>query len=319
MECSVNNDYQSNKTYNFSALITVLLTLILSYGCAGSMQNERFTRNSGDQGASTFHPEAQKADEGKRSDELIRGGYVYLASDNPMLAKMLFLRAIEQTPDSPEAFIGLGEIEYQSGNYENAYTNFNQAALLDAQNVRALVGKARTQRQQNKFKAAIQEINVAMATAPNEIEVLTELAIIYDLMGKEVLSEPIYQEILARVPDQAASNNNLGLNYLIQRDYEKAILAFEKAVDLDSNDSRIKNNLGTAFALYGNEQMALRIFKTTVGEAGAYNNLGYLYMTQGRLEDAERALEIALDTSPTYYQKAQENLDVVKRLLKTER
>ncbi len=300
--------------YLYHRCVTILfvLTLLLTNGCAGI--NASGTAATNETGS---HTDAKNILKGKNSEELLRGGYTHLASGNNDLAKMLFLRVIEQTPESHRAFIGLGEVEYKEGNYEKAYMHFDRAYTLDSNNINAQMGKARSMRQQNKLNAAIKEINAAIAVAPNDVAVLTELAIIYDLMGKEALSGPIYKEILDRTPDQAGSNNNLGLNFLTQGKYEQAIIAFERAIAIDSNDDRIKNNMGTAFALYGNEQMALNIFKDTVGEAGAYNNLGYLYMNQGQLEEAKRSLEKALELSPVYYQKAQENLDLVNQRLKS--
>lgn len=283
----------------------LLFILILISGCANSLPKEHISAVGHSAGSSSTDPESR--------DDLIRRGYLYLASGNPALAKMLFLRAQEQDPSSSEAFIGIGEVEYQSGNYTNAYATFAKASTLAPDNYRALLGKARALRQQNKLNAAITEVNAAMTVAPDEVAVLTELAVIYDLMGNETLSAPIYQEILTRVPDRAASNNNIGLNFLTEKQYDQAILAFQRALDLDSSDPRIKNNLATALALNGNEEMAINLFKTTVGEAGAYNNLGYIYMTQKLWDQAERALRMALASNPVHYQKAQENLDRLKQ------
>jgi tetratricopeptide (TPR) repeat protein len=245
---------------------------------------------------------------------LVTGGLINLSAGNHSLARMLFLKALDRTPDSHQAYMGLGELEYKDENYEAAYFNYDKAVKLSPDNVQAMIGKAKSVRQQNKLNAAIEEINKAIATSPNDITVLTELAIIYDLLGKESLSTPIYQEILERTPDQAASSNNIGLSLLSQKKYDLAILAFQRALSLDSQDSRIKNNLATAYALHGDQLQAINLFKETVGEAAAYNNLGYLYLSQGKLDDAERALRKALDLNPIYYEKAQENLERLQQL-----
>lgn len=290
----------------FITLLICALTFIS--GCAGTAQH-----HSGKGLASS----SSHAAEGK-STNLINDAFIHLSSDNPDLAKMLFLRVLSQEPNSAQAYIGLGDVDYQVGQYEKAYLSYQKAGTLDPGNIRTMIGKAQAQRQQNKLNAAIKEINAAMAIEPNSIRVLTELAIIYDMLGKEALSAPIYQEILNRAPDQAASSNNIGLNYLARTEYDEAILAFQRALSLDPGNSLIKNNLGTAFALYGDEQTAINIFTETVSEAGAYNNLGYLYMTQGRLNDAERALRKAMAINPRHYEKAQVNLERVQQLRKKE-
>lgn len=291
------------------AFITLsIFVLVFMAGCASTMPHD--SRNS----LNNHESESSET----KVNSLTRDGFIHLSSGNPDLAKMLFLRALAQAPDSTQAYIGLGDVDYQGAEYEKAYLNYDKAASLDPTNTRAMIGKTKAQRQQNKLNAAIKEINAAMAIEPNNIKVLTELAIIYDLLGKETLSAPIYREILERAPDQAASSNNVGLNYIALKQYDKAILAFERALSLDSSNTKIKNNLGTAFALRGNEEVAFSIFKDTVGEAGAYNNIGYLYITQGRLDDAERTLRKALELNPRDYEKARDNLDRVKQLRKKE-
>ena len=135
-------------------------------------------------------------------------------------------------------------------------------------------------------------------------------------MGKENLSAPLYIEIVNKAPDQAAGHNNLGLNYMVRGKYPEAILSFLQANELDRNNSRIMNNLASAYLLNGDQDNALNIFKKTVGEAEAYNNIGYLYMTQGRFDEAEKALKKALQISPRFYTRAQENLDKLQEMRK---
>ena len=120
-------------------------------------------------------------------------------------------------------------------------------------------------------------------------------------------------------PDQAANHNNLGLNYMVRGEYPEAALSFLHALALDKDNIRIKNNLASAYLLSGDKDNAVEIFKGTVGEAGAYNNVGYLLMTQGNFDEAEQAFKKALQLNPSYYLRAQENLDKLQRLRNTAR
>ncbi len=76
----------------------------------------------------------------------------------------------------------------------------------------------------------------------------------------------------------------------------------------------IRNNLASAHLFRGNEQKALSLFEKTVGPAGSYNNLGFLYLTQGKYKKAEESFEKALELNPTFYVKARKNLDYLKEL-----
>lgn len=250
----------------------------------------------------------------KNPEELINAGFAYLAADNATLARLHFISALKREPENALAYIGLGDIDYQARDYPAALVNYQKAARLDPQNLSAIIGQAQSLRQQGKLHAAVEQLSTALKLAPNDVRVLTELAISYDLQGQENLAAPLYREIAAKAPDQAASYNNIGVNELSQGKYALAIVNFSKAFMLDGKDERIINNLAMAFALYGQEDQAMKLFAKTVGEAAAWNNLGYLYMTKERFDDAERALRRALELNPKFYARAQENLDRLERL-----
>lgn len=255
----------------------------------------------------------------KSPEELLTLGSIYLQNQNLPLAKLHFVTALEKNPAMAEAYVGLGRIDMQNGQYSSALGMFTRASELAPELLPALVGQAQALRFEGKLSEAISKLNAAMLISGDDIAVLNELAIIYDLMGRENLAAPLYQEIVDRSPDVAASHNNMGMNQMVRGQYPEAILAFLQAHNIDPKNTRIKNNLATAYALNGDGEKAFKIFSGTVGESGAYNNLGFLYMSQGRYDEAETYLRKALASNPSFYQKAQENLDKLKQLRRTAR
>jgi len=250
----------------------------------------------------------------KTPKEMTSAGFAYLAAGNATLARMHFVSALKRDPENAWAYVGIGDISYQIGDYPSALANYQKAASLDENNLAALLGQAQSLRQQGKLNAALEKIDQAKKLAPDDVRVLTEQAINFDLQGKESLAAPLYQEIATRTPDQAAAFNNVGINEMSQAHYPEAIMNFNKAYMLDSKDKRIINNLAMAFALNGQSDQALKLFAKTVGEAAAWNNLGYIYMTQERFNEAERALNKALELNPKFYERAQENLERLEQM-----
>lgn len=250
----------------------------------------------------------------KTPEELLTLGNIYLESQNLPLAKLHFVSALEKNQNLAGAYVGLGRIEMQNGQYPAALSLFTRAVEINPQLLPAIVGQAQALRFEGKMSEAVKKINEAMLVSRDDLAVLNELAIVYDLMGRENLAEPLYREIVEKSPDVAASHNNLGMNQMVRGQYPGAILSFLQALSLEPRNERIKNNLATAFALHGDGEKALKIFSGTVGEAGAYNNLGYIYMTQGRFDEAETYLVKALAANPRFYQKAQDNLDQLQQL-----
>jgi Flp pilus assembly protein TadD len=307
-----------SKRFLLLFICTTLLIALLG-GCSKSVRKVSYVSDD----SAALQELSPKKDlsslKSKSPQELVTAGFIYLSGRNLNIAELHFITAINKDPKNTDAYIGLGQVKMLQGNYSEALAGFGKARELQPDSLPALVGEARALRSDGKLDAAIKKINAAMMISPDDIGVLKELAMIYDLMGRENLSAPLYIEIVNKAPDQASSHNNLGLNYMVRGEYPDAILAFLQAHQLDRDNSRIKNNLASAYLLNGDENSALNIFKGTVGEAESYNNIGYLYMTQGHFDEAEQALNKALQLNPRHYARAQENLEHLQQLRKQQK
>lgn len=311
MQCSL---FRHNPSIKFFLLMTFISLHVGLCGCTESVHKLTYATDESSALQSLPPDDGLAPLQNKTAPELTSAGSAYLANKNIKIAELHFMTAITKDPKMVDAYIGLGRTELLKGDFNAAANSFNQAEKLNPGSLPALIGQAQALRSEGKLDAAVNKINAAMTIAPQDINVLKELAMVYDLMGKENLSAPLYLEIVSMTPDEASSHNNLGLNYMVRGQYPEAISAFMQAVALDRNNVRIKNNLASAYLLNGNQENALNIFKATVGEAEAYNNIGYLYMTQGRFDDAEQALNKAVQLNPRYYVRAQENLEILQEM-----
>ncbi len=62
---------------------------------------------------------------------------------------------------------------------------------------------------------------------------------------------------------------------------------------------------------------ALNAFRRAGDDASAYNNLGMVYMGQGKYSEALAAFEKAIELKPTFYVKAHENSIRARAAMKT--
>jgi len=246
--------------------------------------------------------------------DLLKTGNALLAEGKLEMARLHFLAAIGREPQNALPYVGLGDIDMRTGNSKAALANYQKASALDSQNLAATLGQVQILRDHGNLNAAHDQLSRAMQIAPNDVRVLTELAITYNIQGQESLAEPLFKEVASKAPDAAATFNNIGVNELSQGNYAFAIVNLSKAFVLDGKNEKFANNLAMAFALYGQEDQAFKLYSGTVGEAAAWNNIGYLYMTQKRFDDAGRALHKAQELNPKYYLKAQANLERLKRM-----
>lgn len=306
------------RTLPFSSAVfprcAVFLLILFLCACTTTVQ-QRPVNSSNLKNVDPPH-ENEKALKNLSVEDLIRNGNGYLSKGNNQLAGLNYSVALKKDPESTAAYAGIGEILRREGKLESAREAFGKGLDKDPLDVPSMLGVARTYGAQGDYKSAAEHLNKALARAPEDTEVLTELAISLDAQGQEPQAEPLYLKVIEMKPRLASGHNNLGFNYLLQGRYPEAISAFTRAVGIESHSLRIQNNLAVAYALNGNDEKALRIFEKTVGKASAYNNIGYILMTQGEWEKAERAFKSALDFNPTYYARAQENLDRLNRMRK---
>ena len=246
--------------------------------------------------------------------DLLAAGQEYLNAKNTQLARLHFAMALQHEPTNPTAFVGIGQALYLQGEGNQAREAFSQALKADPSNNAALLGIALIYRQQAFHSTAVEYLERILENAPDQVEALSELAINQDAMGQEAAAEALHRRVVALRPEDPSAFNNLGFNALLQGHYPEAVEAFRQALILRPDDKQVRNNLATVHALNGDEELALQQFEVAVGKPAAYNNLGYIYMTQGEWDKAERAYKKALDLSPTFYLRAQENLERLNRM-----
>jgi len=249
----------------------------------------------------------EKRMENLSAEKLILAGDSYLAHDNHQLAKLHFAMAVKKNPKLAPAYTGLGEALVLEGQLQKALGAFEQAIAINDGDKTALLALGKICRGQGKYVESQKYLEQAKTQFPDDPEIVTELAITLDTMGREVEAEPLYRKVTELMPYHASAYNNLGFNFLLQKNYSEAVNSFYQALRLAQDNKRIRNNLAVAYILTGEEQKAVNLLKRTVGEAGAYNNIGYIYMVHGECAKAEKAFERALDLNPHYYIRAHAN------------
>jgi tetratricopeptide (TPR) repeat protein len=68
-------------------------------------------------------------------------------------------------------------------------------------------------------------------------------------------------------------HNNLGYSYLLKNELDPAIMAFQKAIELNDNNKRYRNNLGLAYVMKDQYDKAYDQFRIIEGDTGAKEKL----------------------------------------------
>lgn len=114
---------------------------------------------------------------------------------------------------------------------------------------------------------------------------------------------------------------DLGTVYQASGEHVFAIAHFKKALELDSQDPRVLNNMGISYFSRGEFDDAKAAFKAAVEADGhfvmALNNLGLCYLKEGNYPKAVNAFNQVLALNPRF-ESARENLNKLERFLNHE-
>jgi tetratricopeptide (TPR) repeat protein len=110
-----------------------------------------------------------------------------------------------------------------------------------------------------------------------------------------------------KAPNKARVHNNLGVALSEAGRIDESIVAYQRAISLDTHYADPLSNLAVAYSLKGDVDKAIDSLKGAIhicpNYPEAYNNLGTLLLQKKMYEDAEKALQIAIQLRP-YYGKA---------------
>lgn len=138
------------------------------------------------------------------------------------------------------------------------------------------------------------------------------LGIIYDYEKEYAMAINAYSAAILLKPDIGSLYNNLGVSYILAGMQERAVDAFMQALEKHYTQDRIYNNLGLALSKLERYDKALEWFKKGGSEAKAYNNLGCIYLSQGKTKKADKCFQMAIELDPTFYVLASKNKSKVK-------
>jgi Tfp pilus assembly protein PilF len=134
----------------------------------------------------------------------------------------------------------------------------------------------------------------------------------------------LIEEALAEEPDSVRFQSARGEICLRSGRIEEALGAFQRVLELDPYMTEAHNALGSIYDQLGRQMEAEQEFKTALSDPTyptpekLYLNLGLLYSSQGRSEEAVDACRTAVGINPRYYRAHFELASILDRLGKIE-
>jgi Flp pilus assembly protein TadD len=322
---AVNETFQVRYTMMKASLLVSLFVLfnLGAVGCAQkeqsmfTLQDEHYQQIMERQKAGII-PETQAPvdlTQVMKGDEYEKLGDAHLQQGDFKTAKIQYEKVLEASPEQIPARYKLAVIYLEKGSPQNAYDQFHQILDYDLNFAPAYEGMGRALLKMEKDQEAEQEFQAALLYDAEMWTSKNYLGIVADRRHDHKEAIHLYEVALQKRTDDPSILNNLGMAYYLDTQYEEAVRTFQHAIQVGGSNDKISNNLGLALTKLGHFDLAYEAYARGMDPAKAYNNLGVAFLEAGKFARASRCFEKAIETQPTFYEKAKENLLLSNRML----
>jgi len=241
------------------------------------------------------------------SPEVIQLARTALAENRLKDAERLSERIILTDPTNLEARLLRGEVLLAKGRPSRAMAIFSGMQDLPEVSARARQGLGISMLLTGTPEPAVGHLEAAVDEDPTLWRAWNALGSYYDTQEAWADAIESYDLALAEHPNDAMILNNRGFSYFMQGRLDEAIADLERALRLDPDLGPARYNLRLAHAWSGRYVRALTGV-TDEELPRVLNNIGYVAMLRGDLENAESYLMRAMETDPTFNETAWQNL-----------
>lgn len=209
--------------------------------------------------ASLHYDKALKADPTRNSVRL-KLGQMFLQQGllDQALTQFQDLRLRE--PESAPVHEGIGQIYLMQGKLAESEKALTKAVTLTPSSWQAHNLLGLLYDQEKRHTDAITSYHTALTYRPREPSVLNNLGLAYALSGNYDSAIDAYEQAVAAGSHSPKLYNNLGIAYVQRRRYVDALNTFKKATD----EPRAYNNLGVALLGIGSSKKAIVCFERAI-------------------------------------------------------
>lgn len=270
------------------APLVILATLAcLLGGCATKPEVEPEPKNS--------NAEAQAA---------LEQGLAARTAGNDKAALAELERAIAINPKLSAAYMAIGDIHLEWGQYAEAEKGFSVAAELEPGNFDAQYRSGLCLQMLKQFTEAVRAYLKALAIRPDDFDANLNLATAYLQMNEPAQAVPYAQRAVRAKPDSGPARVNLGAAYAAAGNNAAAVVEYQQAAELMPLTPALLLNLADSLAKSGRlpeaEQTVRELLKSNPTAEG-YERLGSALFRLKRYDDALAAFRKSLESDPDYY------------------
>jgi Flp pilus assembly protein TadD len=310
--------------YKMNIVDTILRSVILSImvlalsSCATSGKIDDDTSKFGAlRGSGSTYGDTQSIAAGGAASNIEAHAKARAALNKQDIDKALYyyVKALEFNPKDIPALMALARLHSAQGNIEPTILAYQLILEQEPNNIDAMEGAGLTLLKINRANQAKAMLEKANELAPDMPLTLMGIAVYYDLISDFDRANEYYQKAAKLAPKSVKILNNYAYSRYLAGDLEESENIYKKLLRQSPKHTQGLLNYGLLQARIGKTAEALHTLKKVLTESEAYNELGYIYMMQQDYGKARRLFELAISSSPTYFERASKNLEQLKLLV----
>ena len=223
---------------------------------------------------------------------------------DPAAAVPLYLQALEQVPDQPDALHFLGLAYHQLGRRDEALRHLSRSIECNPRSAEFHANFGQMLYECGMLDDAIARLRAGLAVNPDMPGALNTLGIAQMRTGMPADAVVSLRAAVAARPSYGEAWNNLGTALRRDGDLEAAADAHMEALRLRPDFVAARVNLGDVLQGLGRLEEAVEAYKVALAFHAdfplAHNNLAGALQKQGQLDDAIRHYEAAIAAAPDY-------------------
>ena len=227
----------------------------------------------------------------------------HLEQSEYWVAESLLKEAIALKPNSARAMTGLGRIHLGLRDYKQAMDAFRKATESNPEYVDGYKYMLQIAEERNDIMSMLQTATVLHSLSPDNPKYPLMIARAHMDLGNLSDSETFFKLTVRLSPTLADGFKGLGTVYMQKKEYDKAMKALEKALDLEKGDIPTLNSLGLSYVKQGMIDVGIRRYKLALAidahDARVLFNLGLAFEEKGSLPQAKDCFQRALNADPT--------------------
>lgn len=224
-----------------------------------------------------------------------------------------YQRVLTFDPEHARANVGAGEVLLEMHRSQEALEHFDRVLKSSPDMAVALEGRGYALLGTRRLREAESTLQKVVELNPARWRSWSALGVLADLRRDNRTAQSYYEKALLVLPGHPLLLNNRAFSMMLLGRYDEAGGLLRQALSHEPDNLRVRNNLAWCLAWQKQYDNALQVLAHGLPPAQAHNNVGYVAMLRQDYGVAIRYFNEAMALSPTYYERAANNLAEARR------